>query len=188
MISRINLIPRSFLCIAVCAPAYAVDFEKEIKPILKQNCFECHSEASKKEKAGFVFDNPKRLAKDIGVGRVVEPGRPSSSHLFEVITNPEMKHAMPPDGPMSQSSIDLIRKWIAEGAMLDPNGPKPVFKKDLPPIMKWTNKEGRSIKAGFERIEGDSVVLKMVNGPFVKFALSKLSDESQQLAKECAAP
>lgn len=176
------------LSIAVCSSVYAVDFEKEIKPILKQNCYECHSEARKKEKAGFVFDNPKRLAKDIGDGRNIEPGRPGSSHFYEVISNPNMKHAMPPDGPMPQASIDILRKWIAEGAMIDPNAPKPVFKKDLPPIMKWTNSEGRSIKAGFERIEGDSVVLKMVNGPYVKFPLSKLSADSQQLARECAAP
>ncbi len=167
---------------------FAVDFEKEIKPLLKQYCYECHSEERKKEKAGYVFDNVKRLAKDIGSGRVIEPGRPGSSHFYEVIANPNLDEAMPPDGPMPDAAIAIIRKWVAEGAMIDPNAPKPVFKKELPPIMKWTNTEGKSIKAGFERIEGDSVVLRMVNGPYVKFALSKLSAESQQLARECAAP
>ncbi|CAN5736994.1 hypothetical protein BH11VER1_BH11VER1_08450 [soil metagenome] len=183
-----RFIPTQGLFLFLCASVHAVDFEKEIKPILKENCFECHSEVRKKEKAGFVFDNSKRFAKDIGVNLNIEPGRPGSSHFFEVISNPDVKHAMPPDGPMKAADIEIIRKWIAEGAMLDANGPKPVFKKELPPIMKWTNTEGKSIKAGFERIEGDSVVLRMVNGPYVKFALSKLSAESQQLARECAAP
>lgn len=184
----LRLITTQGLFLLLCASVHAVDFVKEIQPILKANCYECHSEERKKEKAGFVFDNPKRFAKDIGVNLNIEPGRPGSSHFFEVISNPDVKHAMPPDGPMKPADIEIIRKWIAEGALLDANAPKPVFKKELPPIMKWTNTEGKSIKAGFERIEGDSVVLRMVNGPYVKFPLSKLSAESQQLAKECAAP
>src|SRR4051812_38061510 len=52
----------------------AVDFDKDIAPILKQNCYECHSEARKKEKAGFVFDNKVRLKKDIGPNLIIEPG------------------------------------------------------------------------------------------------------------------
>ena len=184
-----RLTPLSLLIFAqlVILPAsYAVDFEKEIKPILKEYCYECHSEEHKKEKAGYVFDNPQRLAKDIGKDRVIEPGKPSASHLFEVVANPNAKHSMPPDGPMPQEEIDKIRDWIAGGAMLDANAPKPVFKKDLPPIMKWTNAEGRSIKAGFDRLEGNSVVLKMPNGQFVAYPLEKLSPESQELARKCA--
>ncbi|HSJ04581.1 MAG: c-type cytochrome domain-containing protein [Verrucomicrobium sp.] len=166
----------------------AVDFEKEIKPILKEHCYKCHSEEAKKEKAGFVFDNLKRFAKDIGTNLSIEPGKPSASHFYEVIADPNVDNAMPPDGPMPQKQIDKIREWIAVGAPLDPNAPKVAFKKDLPPIMKWTNAEGRSIKAGFDRLEGDFVVLKMPDGKYVQYPMAKLSAESQQLAKECAAP
>ena len=179
------------LTTAVFNVAYAVqavDFEKEIKPILKEHCYQCHSEEKKKEKGGFVFDNPKRFAKDIGANLNIEPGKPSSSHFFEVISDPNVEHAMPPDGPMPDAQISKIREWIAQGAMLDPTSPKPVFKKELPPIMKWTNAEGRSIKAGFDRLEGESVVLKLPTGQFVIYPLEKLSPESQQLARNCAAP
>ncbi|WP_009962848.1 c-type cytochrome domain-containing protein [Verrucomicrobium spinosum] len=187
-------IPRTLfpalLAASAAAPAatYAVDFEKEIKPILKKHCYECHSEEAKKEKAGFVFDNLKRFAKDIGTNLVIEPGKPSASHFYEVIADPGVDNAMPPDGPMPQKDIDKIREWIAAGAAFDPNAPKVAFKKELPPILKWTNAEGRSIKAGFERLEGENVVLKMPDGKYVQYPLSKLSPESQQLARECAAP
>jgi hypothetical protein len=178
----------SFLALSSSLSALAVDFEKEIKPILKEHCYQCHSEEKKKEKAGFVFDNLKRFAKDIGPNLSIEPGRPASSHFYEVIANADVDNAMPPDGPMPQAQIDKIRAWIAEGAMFDPNAPKPVFKKQLPPILKWTNAEGRSIKAGFDRIEGDAVVLKLPDGKFVKYPLANLSPESQKLARDCAAP
>ncbi len=168
--------------------ALAVDFEKEIKPILKEYCYDCHSEEKKKEKAGFVFDNLRRFAKDIGPNLIIEPGSPSNSHFYEVIANPNVDNAMPPDGPMPQAKITKLREWIASGAALDANAPKVAFKKELPPIMKWTNAEGKAIKAGFDRLEGEFVVLKMLDGKFVKYPMAKLSPESQQLAKECAAP
>src|ERR1700712_5118937 len=59
----------------------AIDFQKDIAPILKKNCYECHSEEKKKEKSGEVFDNLKRFAHDIGVNLLIEPGSPSSSHF-----------------------------------------------------------------------------------------------------------
>ena len=46
----------------VVTAAGAADFKKDIQPILKARCFECHSEQAKKEKAGYVFDNLKRYA------------------------------------------------------------------------------------------------------------------------------
>jgi hypothetical protein len=62
-------------------------------------------------------------------------------------------------------------------------------KKDLPPIMSWTNAEGKTIKAGFVRLDGENVVLRMpANGQEVPYPLAKLSDESQKLARDCAAP
>lgn len=165
-----------------------IDFEKEIQPALKEYCYECHSEIEKKEKAGFVFDNLERLKKDIGEGRVIEPGKPGKSHFFEVIANPNAENAMPPDGQMDQEIIDKFRLWIALGAPLSADAPRMSVKKDLPPIMKWTNREGKSIKAGFERLDGEFVVLKLPTSEYVKFPLATLSDESQKLARDCATP
>ncbi len=166
----------------------AVDFDKDIAPILKKNCYECHSEEKKKEKAGFVFDNKSRLIKDIGRGMIIEPGNPNSSHFFYVISDPEAKHHMPPNKDLDKDDMEKLRKWISEGATLDKDAPKLVAKKVLPPIMTWVNAEGKKIKAGFGGIKGEDVVLKMPNGQLVPYPIAKLAAESQQQAKECAAP
>ena len=170
--------------------AGAIDFEKDISPILKKNCYECHSEQKKKEKAGEVFDNLKRFAKDIGVNLLIEPGNPGNSHFLEVLDDPDIKNHMPPKGQLSQPDREKIRKWIAEGASLEKGGAtKPIaVKSDLPPIMSWTNADGKTIRAGFGGIEGSNVVLKMPDGQKIPYPLEKLSPASQKQAKESAAP
>ena len=165
----------------------AIDFDKEIKPILKKNCYECHSEEKKKEKGGYVFDNTKRFAKDIGPNLQIEPGDPSNSHFFEVLADHSQKNHMPPKGEIGKDDLEKICKWITEGATFDGKAMKNLVRKDLPPIMKWTNAQGVSIKAGFGGVEGEEVLFKMPDGKVVKYPIAKLSPESQQLVKECAA-
>jgi hypothetical protein len=169
-------------------PVIAVDFDKDIAPIFKQNCYECHSETKKKEKGGFVFDNKTRLKKDIGPNLIIEPGEPGRSHLLFVITDPEAKHHMPPKGDLDRSDVEKLTKWIAEGATLDKDAPKMVAKKELPIFMTWINLEGKKIRAGFGGLKDGNVVLKMPSGEFIPYPLSKLSAESQAQAKDCAAP
>jgi hypothetical protein len=185
---RLSILGAAAACIL--PRAGAIDFQKDIAPILKKNCYECHSEERKKEKGGNVFDNLRRFAKDIGVNLLIEPGNVGESHFFEVLADPDIKNHMPPKGQLSKGDQDKIRKWIEEGAVLDKNAPKTpvVVKKELPPIMTWTNAQGVAIKAGFGGIEGSNVVFNMPNGTKVPYPLSKLSADSQKLAKECAAP
>jgi hypothetical protein len=85
--------------------------------------------------------------------------------------------------------------WIKEGAILP--GIKPAVasttpaapKKSLPPIMSWTNLEGKTIRAGFVRLDGANVVLRMpANGQEVPYPIAKLDAESQKQAQEAGAP
>ncbi|HEY2572673.1 MAG TPA: c-type cytochrome domain-containing protein [Verrucomicrobiaceae bacterium] len=166
----------------------AVDFEKDIKPILSKNCYECHSEQKNKEKAGFVFDNLTRFKKDIGPNLIIEPGSPGESHFFEVLADPNIKNHMPKKGNLPQKDLDKIRTWIAEGATLDKDSPKMTEKKALSPgsVMSWTNAEGVAIQAGYGGVKGQSVIFKMANGSKVEYPIKKLSPASQKLVAECA--
>jgi len=168
--------------------AWSIDFDKDIKPILSKNCYECHSEQKKKEKAGYVFDNVTRFKKDIGVNLIIEPGNPGESHFLEVLADPDIKNHMPPKGNLSSAELEKIRKWIEEGATLDKNAPKLAAKKSLPPILTWTNAQGVSIKAGYGGVNGQSVIFKMPNGAKMEYPINKLSPDSQKLVAECAAP
>ena len=99
---------------------------------------------------------------------------------------------MPPNENLSSAEIKKITEWITEGASFDKDAPKlapTAVKKSLPPIMSWTSTEGKTIKAGFVRLEGDTVVLRLpANGKEAAVAMSRLSEASQKLARDCAAP
>ncbi len=178
--------------------APAADFKKDIQPILEKNCYECHSEKTGKRKGGFVFDDLETFKLDIADNDVaqIRPGNPDGSHFLEVIVDASHERHMPPKDQLSNSDIKKITEWIVEGASFEKSTPgtKPSVvaapaKKDLPPIMSWTNVDGKTIKAGFVRLEGENVVLRMpLNAAEVPYPLAKLSAESQKLAQECAAP
>lgn len=178
------------------ALAGAVDFKKDIQPILEKNCYECHSEKTGKRKGGFVFDDLETFKLDIADTDVaqIRPGKPGESHFLEVIANESHEKHMPPKDTLSRGDINKITDWIKEGATFDgmvkttaatPGAPK----KQLPPIMSWTNAEGKTIRADFVRLDGDNVVLRMpANGQEVPYPLAKLDAPSQQQAKDAGAP
>ncbi|MCB1277709.1 c-type cytochrome domain-containing protein [Prosthecobacter sp.] len=172
---------------------FAADFKRDIQPILEKNCYECHSVKTGKKKAGFVFDDLETFKLDIADNDVaqIRPGKPAESHFLEIMINDGKNH-MPPKDQLSSSDIKKITEWISEGASFDSGAPKMTAapaKKVLPPIMSWTNAEGKTIKAGFVRLDGENVVLKMpLNAAEVAYPLAKLSEASQKLARDCAAP
>ncbi len=178
--------------------AGAVDFAKDIKPILKSHCYECHSESAGKEKAGYVFDNLERFKSDIGPKGQIVPGDAARSNFLELLTRD--KDPMPPSGKarLSPKEIKLIREWIEAGALLESGGKSPSGKeagsklaprKAVPsaaPLLDWTSTDGKIIKAGFVRLNTDSVVIKTDAGKMFKVPLARLSPESQEQAKKSA--
>ena len=78
----------------IALPAFAqlpgkptIDFNRHIRPIFAKHCYECHSVSKKKEKAGFVFDDVKRLANDVGPGRIIVPKAVDESDLIHAPSN-----------------------------------------------------------------------------------------------------
>ena len=135
---------------------FAADFKKEVQPILKTHCYECHSEEADKRKAGYVFDDLLTLVLDIGPNGIVVPGDAAESHLFEVLTNDEgEKNHMPPKATLSSAEIKKIENWIKDGAFLV--NPTTVKVQGMgPPAKKWRNKEGQEIEASF--VKQDDIV------------------------------
>ena len=103
--------------IASSLPLFAaVDFEKEILPILEDNCMDCHG--PDKQKSEFRVDQRAVMLKggDSGIASLV-PGDPKASFLIEVIKGEDPDTAMPPKGaPLTGAQIALLEKWIEEGA------------------------------------------------------------------------
>ncbi len=169
-------------------PAAAIDFKKDIRPILKENCYECHSKESGKEKAGYIFDDLETLKLDIQPKGIIVPEKPGESYFLEVIMMDVSEKAhMPPKKSLSDRDIAKLRDWIAAGAHLEAVPASTLARPAAPVVMDWTNSEGVTIKAGFVRLAGDSVVLKLpANGQEVPYPLSKLSAASQEQARKAA--
>ncbi len=116
-------IPRTLLatvCVAVLSmagsEARAVDFEKEILPILEENCLDCHG--PDKQKSEFRVDQRALMLKggDSGLASLV-PGDAAASFLIEVIDGSDPDMMMPPKGDsLTEDQVALIEEWINEGA------------------------------------------------------------------------
>lgn len=87
-------------------------FEKHVRPILKQHCFHCHGE---EEETGGGLDLRLRRFLSVGgdSGAAIVPGNPNESLLVEVLNSGQM-----PEGKdkLPEEQIDLIAKWIKQGA------------------------------------------------------------------------
>ena len=105
-----------------------VDFEKQILPIFKEACFDCHQKERTDEKTGkvkkpkgkFRMDSAAMLVKGGSEGSNVVPGDAAKSTVYTSVTLPESDDlAMPPEGKgdrLSKEKQELIKKWINEGA------------------------------------------------------------------------
>ena len=96
----------------------SVDFVREIEPILREACVQCHG--PEKQKGKLRLDTREALLKGGEDGLSVEPGNPDKSDLFRRITLPEDDDdVMPPKGKtahLSAAQIDRVKRWIASGA------------------------------------------------------------------------
>src|ERR1700733_2657226 len=97
----------------------SVDFNRQIRPILSESCYQCHGPDVNKRKADLRLDLRDGLFQSAGGTTIVVPGKPEESELFGRITADDSDLRMPPPktgGHLSPEQIDLIKRWIAEGA------------------------------------------------------------------------
>ena len=101
----------------------AVDFEKEIWPILEKRCIECHKapyelNGQKKDpKAGLRLDGAIHIMSGSDDGPIITVDHPSRSSLYQRVILPASDDdVMPPKGdPLSFRQQELLRMWIAQG-------------------------------------------------------------------------
>jgi hypothetical protein len=94
-------------------------FEKKIRPVLVDKCYECHSEAAKeagKLKGGLLVDSREGLHAGGDTGSALTPGKVDESLLIDAIRFGEDTYQMPPDGKLPANVIADFEKWVAMGA------------------------------------------------------------------------
>lgn len=99
-------------------------FEKRIRPVLAQECYECHSEAGK-QKGGLLLDSRPGWQAGGDSGAAITPGDLAKSLLLDSIKHTHDDMKMPKNGAkLDDAVIADFEKWIAEGAY-DPRDAAP---------------------------------------------------------------
>lgn len=97
-----------------------IDFARNIRPILAENCLKCHGTDPGSREADLRLDTRDGAFAEISEGiRPIVPGDPEASEAFLRMTEPFAEDRMPPPESgvtLTSREIDLIRRWIAEGA------------------------------------------------------------------------
>jgi hypothetical protein len=92
-----------------------VQFNRDIRPILSDNCFACHGPDKNKRVAGFRLD-----LREEALGRgVIVPGHPEKSRLIARIVEREEARRMPPPSfhkQLTNAQKELLKRWVAQGA------------------------------------------------------------------------
>ncbi len=117
---RNSLAILSLLTLAAAAPAAdaPVSYSRDIKPLLAGRCYACHGPDEGKRKAKLRLD-----VREVAVQKAIKPGNAAASPLVQRITTSDADEVMPPPHskkePLTPPQIDLLRRWIDQGAKFD---------------------------------------------------------------------
>ena len=114
--------------------AEPVSYYKQIRPIFQANCQGCHQPA--KAKGGYVMTTFEQLLAGGDEGDAIISGKPDESYLVEEIALVDGEAEMPKGKPPLESGdLDLITRWITEGAVDDtPDNAKLRYTAENPPL------------------------------------------------------
>src|SRR3954447_22780319 len=104
---------------APAAERGGVDFAREVRPILAENCFECHGPDPRGRKGDLRLDTRDGVFGDRGGYRLVVPGQPDESELIARVVSSDSDEVMPPPKSrrsLSPAQVERLRRWVAEGA------------------------------------------------------------------------
>lgn len=108
------------MCLRSGVAETPIEFNRDIRPIITENCFACHGPDKNQRKAKLRLD-VREIALEKGA---IVPGKPKESKLIEHIFSNDSEEIMPPPKShkiLSDSQKELLRRWIADGAEYQPH-------------------------------------------------------------------
>ena len=113
----------------------AIEYNRDIRPILAEACFKCHGPDSASRQADLRLDQ-----RDAAMGMTaIVPGKPGESELIRRIFSTDAMEAMPPKEQQRQLTVsekELLKSWIASGAEYQPHWSFIAPKRPMPPTVK----------------------------------------------------
>ena len=107
---------------AASAPADGgkLEYNRDVRPILAENCFACHGPDSAARKASLRIDRREDAIKS----EVLMPGKPDESELIARLLADDPKEHMPPPATkkvLTPAQVETLKRWVAEGAEYQPH-------------------------------------------------------------------
>src|SRR5262245_17430490 len=105
------------LCLCAAEVPSNVDFGRDIQPLFREHCVECHGPSQQMK--GLRLDRRRdALPNRVGAnGAHSVPGNSARSLLFQRLAGMQSGPQMPPAGPLPESKIKLVQAWIDLGAV-----------------------------------------------------------------------
>ena len=151
--------------------AATVDFQRDVRPILADNCFSCHGPDRSTRRAGLRLDTQEGALGARPRGAAVVPADPEASLLYQRVTHGEERLRMPPPAlsnkTLSAEQIDVLTRWIEEGASWDQHWSFEAVAEQAPPV-----------------VTGEA----WVRNPIDRFVLARLEAEGLTPATEADKP
>ncbi len=97
-------------------------YKERIEPVLQKNCYECHSHASGEASGKLMLDSMAAMTAGGTRGAAIVPGKPDDSWFIKAIAYTDNDLQMPPGGKLPDETIELLKKWVIDGAKGVPEG------------------------------------------------------------------
>ena len=126
----------------------SIDFNRDIRPILSENCYTCHGPDTNKRKAELRLDQKESAFGKAESGETpITPGVPEKSEVIRRITTEDKDDVMPPPKEhkkLKPAQVELLRSWIKTGAKWDGHWAFQPVKAVVPPESQKA--KGQSLK------------------------------------------
>ena len=151
--------------------AQPVSFEREVLPVLEKRCNKCHYPEQQRGGLDLTrIDTIRRGGDELGAAIV--PGKPDASPLLQVLTGAK-EPRMPENGePLAPAEIELLRRWIAEGAKDDstqfPADDVAFFEREIRPVLSarcFKCHAGDEAEHGLQLTSRQAILAGGVRGP-----------------------
>ncbi len=119
---------------AAAAEPDRVDFNRDIRPLISDRCFACHGPDAAQRKAELRLD-----VGEAARASVIVPGDAAASELVARISSNDPDYHMPPattGKSLTPAQIELIKRWVDQGAMFEPHWSLRRLQSVAPPAVK----------------------------------------------------
>jgi Protein of unknown function (DUF1553)/Protein of unknown function (DUF1549)/Planctomycete cytochrome C len=110
--TRFGFLVVVLLSASVRAADPPVDFNRDVRPILSNNCFACHGPDEKERKAKLRLDTAD------GAKKALTPGKPDDSELIARVISDDAEMVMPPPKTgkkLTAKEVETLKRWVSEG-------------------------------------------------------------------------